>query len=80
MFPFIFGQQLKPDSLINNWENGWLLPSVDEESNNKIAVIFWPQYLEYAGFGLLLCFCGSIGIHFIRSKRKTTSHSKDIAV
>ncbi len=35
--------------LVNNWENGWKLTG-----NEKIVYIFfWPQLLEFAGFGIL---------------------------
>lgn len=42
--------KILPHVKVNNWANGWLL---DNESNN-IQVIFWPQYLEFLGFGLLV--------------------------
>ncbi len=35
--------------LVNNWANGWIL---NGNNTNNITVIYWPQYLEYAGFGL----------------------------
>src|SRR3989344_2866909 len=46
-FPFIFGKEIKEHVLVNNWENGWLI------LNSQLVIIFWPQYLEYAGFGFL---------------------------
>jgi len=36
-------------ALINNWANGWVLPSTP----NTIYIIFWPQLLQFLGFGLL---------------------------
>lgn len=41
--------------LINNWANGWHLrqDSGDPKGLN-ITIIFWPQYLEFFGFGLLI--------------------------
>jgi len=33
--------------LVNNWANGWKL------DDQLITIIFWPQYLEFAGFILL---------------------------
>ncbi len=41
--------------LINNWANGWQLD--DELTPNPyslVTIIFWPQYLEFLGFGLLI--------------------------
>lgn len=56
-FPFFFGQELKNHALINNWANGWKIESdrckVKDETC-QITIIFWPQYLEFIGFGLLL--------------------------
>ncbi len=43
------GKEIKEHVLVNNWENGWVL----EGKQSKIYLIFWPQYLEYLGFGLL---------------------------
>jgi hypothetical protein len=42
---------------VNNWANGWIL----EENSRNVYVLFWPQILEFAGFGvlaiLLVTFC-----------------------
>jgi hypothetical protein len=35
--------------LINNWANGW---QINDQS--PITIIYWPQYLEFLGFGLLI--------------------------
>ena len=44
--------------LVNNWENGWQLNnSTMKQFNNEtmtIYLFFWPQMLEYLGFGLLI--------------------------
>ncbi len=62
---FSNGKILKHVS-VNNWANGWKLDGrssmIDDRNNNQgskinnlesIAIIFWPQYLEFLGFGLL---------------------------
>ncbi len=36
--------------LVNNWENGWGI----ENSTQEIILFFWPQLLEYLGFGFYL--------------------------
>ncbi|NTU46437.1 hypothetical protein HGA88_02325 [Candidatus Roizmanbacteria bacterium] len=36
--------------IINNWANGWTIP----QGTKEVVLIFWPQYLEYVGFGVLL--------------------------
>lgn len=50
MFPFLFGREIKEHVLVNNWANGWELPP----GEHNIVIIFWPQYLEFIGFGLLI--------------------------
>lgn len=37
---------------VNNWANGWEINNKDQQST--IYIIFWPQYLEFVGFGLLI--------------------------
>lgn len=50
--PFIFGKKLNNHVMINNWTNGWKLDNNIDQKD--IVIIFWPQYLEFLGFGLLL--------------------------
>jgi len=56
--PFLFGKEIKEHVLVNNWANGWRLrpeqtgTSATQRAN--ITIIFWPQYLEFLGFGLLV--------------------------
>ena len=66
-FPFIFGKELKDHYLVNNWANGWMLDKLtNNSSSNKdtnIVIVYWPQYLEFAGFGLLLIYIFGIILH-----------------
>ena len=40
--------------LINNWANGWRIDDQLVTSHQQlVAIVFWPQYLEFAGFILL---------------------------
>jgi hypothetical protein len=54
---------------VNGWANGWLVkpsdispqPSVTDKTDNRqptaessIVIVYWPQYLEYLGFVILL--------------------------
>lgn len=50
----IFGKEIKEHVLVNNWENGWVLGSEQDnkKTENNIVIIFLPQYLEYLGFVL----------------------------
>jgi hypothetical protein len=54
-FPFIFGKEIKEHVLVNNWANGFILPSNTKlltSNTNKfnIIIVFLPQYLEFLGF------------------------------
>lgn len=55
---FIDGQLLKNHVLVNNWANGWIIKSQipNSKSQTNIVVLFWPQYLEYAGFVAIIIF------------------------
>jgi hypothetical protein len=40
---------------VNNWANGWLLnEQLTTNHQSPVTIIFWPQYLEYLGFALLI--------------------------
>jgi len=46
---------LKDHVLVDNWANGWVIDGSIDTQNVKF--IFWPQWLEWLGFGLLIvCF------------------------
>ncbi|MFA6081478.1 MAG: hypothetical protein WC741_03660 [Patescibacteria group bacterium] len=40
--------------LINNWANGWLINDQVTTNPQVITILYWPQYLEFLGFGLLI--------------------------
>lgn len=61
-FAFYDSKLLKNHVLVNNWANGWILPadslqltadSNEPKATSGILLIFWPQLLEYLGFGIL---------------------------
>lgn len=52
--PFLFGKKLEDHVLVNNWANGWSLPPTTNQQPTTIVILFWPQYLEYLGFLLLI--------------------------
>lgn len=58
LLPFLFGKSLTGHALVNNWENGWVLPAQAQ----TIVIVFLPQYLEYAGFLLLISTLGWLGV------------------
>jgi|GEM_PF-6098069 len=41
-------------TLINNWANGWIIPDSKFQIPNSIYILFWPQLLQFLGFGLLI--------------------------
>jgi hypothetical protein len=45
---------LKDHVLINNWANGWTIPSSIYNLKPTIYIIFWPQIFEFLGFALLI--------------------------
>jgi hypothetical protein len=48
--------------LVNNWENGWELPTPKNHSNgpDTIIILFLPQLLEVLGFGVLGILIGAL--------------------
>jgi hypothetical protein len=65
-FPYISGKKLIDHVLVNNWANGWKVASHGSSlrqdygrqarvtGQQNIVIVFWPQYLEYIGFGLVV--------------------------
>ena len=78
-FPFLFGQKLEHVK-INGWANGWIIePSSDEHFDNSNVIIFyWPQYLEYLGFGILITGTLYLFIYgkFVNAKRQSNLFDK----
>ncbi len=56
---------LKDHVLVNNWANGWRLAST-ESAATSYYILFWPQILEFLGFGLL----GITLVKVIKSKKQ----------
>lgn len=53
--PFIFSNELKDHVLVNNWANGWTIDNSELGArNSELIIVFWPQYLEYLGFVLMI--------------------------
>jgi hypothetical protein len=63
-FPFIFGNKVQEHVMINNWANGWNLKDVPSQ---YVVLIFWPQYLIFAGLILLVITIGFITYRFASS-------------
>ena len=51
VFPWWFGESLEQVK-VNGWSNGFV---VEDElpDNSRVVMVYWPQYLQWTGFGLL---------------------------
>lgn len=65
--------KLLPHVLVNNWANGWIIPEDQQNNAQTIKIIFWPQYLEFLGFILLVV--SFFAILKIKEKHEHTSSS-----
>lgn len=78
-FPF-FGKELKDHVLVNSWSNGWNLnnSAIQHYSNKTIVLIFWPQYIEYFGFLLLIVTFGILIFFTAKAHWKLKLDKKNI--
>lgn len=51
---YLNGKRLREHILVNNWANGWKIPEGTCQEECEVKIVFWPQYLQYTGFGLLI--------------------------
>ncbi len=51
--------------LINNWENGWVIENSEVKA---VYILFWPQFLEYFGFFLLLATLVGVGVYCFKKR------------
>ncbi len=58
---YLNGQELENHVKVNNWANGWVIPS---GTKGNVRVFFWPQLLEYVGFAAIAV----IGVSIIIKK------------
>ena len=61
MFPWFFGEYLEHVK-VNSWANGWFVV----EGNQRIILVFWPQYLEY--FGIAVSIIGLVWLYDKKGK------------
>ncbi|KKU89115.1 MAG: hypothetical protein UY18_C0003G0002 [Microgenomates group bacterium GW2011_GWF2_47_9] len=59
---FDFTQNLRHVK-VDGWANGWVVP----EGEGEIVIFYWPQMLEYLGFGLLI---GTFIMVFRKTRRR----------
>jgi len=46
--------KILPHLLVNNWANAWAIPESSFQNPVSVYILFWPQLLEFLGFGLLI--------------------------
>jgi hypothetical protein len=69
--PFVFGSEIKEHVELNSWANAWLLPqSSIVNGQSSIVIVYIPQYLQYAGFAVLIITFALISFKFAVSKLK----------
>ena len=66
-FPFIFGKELKNHILVNNWENGWIIES--GQNNSNLVIVYLPQYLQYIGDAAFVLLILIIVLTLFRTKK-----------
>lgn len=66
-FPFLFAQEIKDHVMINNWANGWPLPTTVDSQQSTVVLLFWPQYLQYLGYGMFILYAAFLTFY---SQRK----------
>lgn len=59
--------------MLNSWANGWVVPEDKCKVSCKVVIVFWPQYLQFIGFGLLgVTFIVLIGFVLVDKVRNKT--------
>lgn len=66
--PFFFGREVQDHVKINNWANGWNMPL--SAGDKTVIIIYWPQYLEFAGMWLALGVTGVVIFVWRRALKK----------
>ena len=70
LFPFLGGKELKEHVLVNNWANGWIIDSEKfKVQSSKFVIVFWPQYLEYLGFVILILTFAVLLVPLLKKKQ-----------
>ncbi len=58
--------------LVNNWSNGWLVPA----NTTSVAIIFWPQYLQFFGYIVFIFWVGFTSVYVFYTKRLKNASNK----
>lgn len=71
---YLNGRELKNHVLVNNWANGWQVPEGEcTRGNCEVKIVFFPQYLQFIGFGLLFATLG--WVVFLYKDKETAKKS-----
>ena len=59
----------------NGWANAWIIP---ESGEHEIVILFWPQLLSFAGYGLLIITFAGFGLVFMMNKKNKSQKRSQI--
>ncbi len=63
----MFDFKLLPHAKYNGWANAWDTPA----GSQSVILFYWPQFLEFIGFGSIIGVFFSLSIPLVLQKRKT---------
>jgi hypothetical protein len=75
LVPWWFGEKLEHVK-VNGWANGFIIP--DDESgqesvgSSQVVMVYWPQYLEWLGLGVLGIMFGVLILVTMKKRRAAT--------
>lgn len=71
LMPWWFGERLEQVK-VDGWQNGFVLPDSGSmiQDSREIAIIYWPQYLEWLGLLLVAGTFGFLGFKVLKYRQK----------
>ncbi|MFC1710190.1 hypothetical protein ACFL0F_00835 [Patescibacteria group bacterium] len=69
------GKELKHEK-INGWANGWVIEGNEDGEISRVKIVFWPQYLQFVGYALLVIGLVIIAFPLISKKKLTKVRGK----
>lgn len=53
-------------TIYNGWANAWEV----SVTPGTYYVVYWPQYLQFIGYAILVIFMGIIGVFYLKSSKR----------